>query len=141
MMIHISEHFDRPIFDKLNQLWEITGISNPQRGDTYEAIEKTLQHEGKLITIWHCEILIGSCWLTSDSRRLYLHHMAVLPGYQNQGIGHQLMAESIRYSTEKQLQLKLEVNESNQSAIHLYQKFGFAFIDHYQTMIRRKIGD
>ncbi len=140
-MIHISDLFNQDIFQQLLKLWEITGVSNPQRGDDYEVIEKTLQQQGKIISVWNCELLIGACWLTSDCRRLYLHHMAVLPGYQNQGIGHKLMKESVAYASRLKLQLKLEVNENNPAAIHLYQKFGFNFIEHYQPMIRRKIGE
>lgn len=138
-MIVVKDDFNEDLFKKIEDLWIITGISNPARGDDYQVVARSLNAEGKIFTAWIDESLIGSCWLTSDTRRLYLHHMAVLKEYQNQKVGHLLMESAIRYARKLGLQMKLEVHESNVNAIHLYRKFGFEELSQYHSMIKRKI--
>jgi ribosomal protein S18 acetylase RimI-like enzyme len=138
-MIIIKDTFNKEIFDLISELWMSTGVGNPQRGDNFEVVNITLNNKGKILTAWENDRLVGTCWLTSDSRRLYLHHMAVHPDLQNMKIGHSLMQEAIKYGKACQLQMKLEVNEQNPMAIHLYKKYGFNFIEHYIPMIKREI--
>jgi len=138
-MIIIKDTFNKEIFDQISELWMSTGVGNPQRGDNFEVVNITLNNKGKILTAWENDRLVGTCWLTSDNRRLYLHHMAVHPDLQNKKIGHSLMQEAIKYGKACQLQMKLEVNEQNPMAIHLYKKYGFNFIEHYIPMIKREI--
>jgi ribosomal-protein-alanine N-acetyltransferase len=120
-------------------LWEMTGVGNPARGDSYEAVCHSLSHEGKIILCCSEELPVGTAWLTHDFRRLYIHHMAVHPNYQNKGYGHRIMETALEVAKELKLQIKLEVHKTNQAASKLYQEFGFTTLDGYQVMIKRDI--
>ena len=132
-----SRDFNEKIFEDICHIWTITGVGKPERGDDFDQVIRTLNQDGFIITVHSDNKCVGTCWITSDNRRLYLHHMAVLPEYQGKGFGNALMTEACRIASEKQMQMKLEVDEANTSAVHLYRKYGFGPLEHYRTMIRR----
>ena len=56
-----------------------------------------------------------------------LLNLAVLPSYRRQGIGARLLEQMFREAaTRGAARIFLEVRETNQSAIGLYQRYGFA---------------
>ena len=55
--------------------------------------------------------------------------MAVDPQFQGQGLGFQILAESIQLLKNNPIQIFLEVRESNHAAIALYEKSEFHQID------------
>lgn len=125
------------LYQELAMLWDQAGISNPARADSEEAIRHTLANGACLILAREDAALCGSAWLTHDFRRLYIHHMAVLPQYQNGGIGRAILLEAIALADELGYQAKLEVHKDNPAARHLYNSAGFTDLDGYITMIRR----
>ena len=125
-------------FQVAAKLWELSGVGNPARGDTFEAVQKTLANGGRLILAYEAEQAVGTVWLTHDFRRLYIHHMAVHPQHQNKGYGKLLMQEALNYSSELKLQAKLEVHPDNLPANKLYSQYGFEALDGYRIMIKRK---
>jgi ribosomal protein S18 acetylase RimI-like enzyme len=127
------------LYDEAMQLWLETGISNPQRNDSFEAVSFSLQKTGTLIMAYEGSEAIGTAWLNHDFRRLYIHHMAVKPNRQNQGIGSLLMQEAIEVARELGYQAKLEVHRDNPAAMHLYKKFGFTELEGYLTLIKRNL--
>ena len=123
----------------LINLWEETGMSDPERKDDLEIIEQTLEWGGKL---WILEtldtgLMIGTAWITNNNRRLYVHHFCIKPEFQNKGLGYRLGLHCLEYARENKKQIKLEVHHSNQSAIHLYRKLGFTPLDGYEILIHR----
>jgi ribosomal-protein-alanine N-acetyltransferase len=59
-----------------------------------------------------------------------LMNIAIDPNFQGQGFGFQLINELIHKSKQQdQIEIWLEVRESNQNAIKLYQKMGFVEVD------------
>ncbi len=129
----------RETYAQLISLWDAAGVSNPARSDSYEAISLSLAHGGVILLASEAGAVLGSAWLTHDFRRLYIHHMAVLPLYQNKGIGTLLMREALSIAHNLGYQAKLEVHSENPSARHLYSKFGFQELSGYITMIKRDI--
>ncbi len=127
------------LFTEIRQLWLETGISNPQRNDSFEAVQFSLQHTGLILMAYDEAKAVGTVWLNHDYRRLYIHHMAVSPTRQNQGIGSLLMQEAITVAKELGYQAKLEVHSHNPAALHLYKKFGFTELEGYLTLIRRNL--
>ena len=127
------------IYQEISTLWEKTGINKPERKDSFESIQENLQQTGILIIAEENDKIIGVVWVTNDFRRLYIHHMAVVPNKQNQGIGTKLMEECISLANEYGYQLKLEVNIDNPAAWHLYEKFGFKELSGYRILIKRDI--
>lgn len=124
---------------KVSALWELTGVGNAERGDTFEAVNQTLYYGGRVILIYDEEIPVGTVWLTHDFRRLFIHHMAVHPNYRNQGFGKLLMQEALQIAKELNLQAKLEVHKDNPVASELYNSFGFKTLEGFITMIKRDI--
>ncbi len=128
-------------FAALVELWRAAGVGNPARGDSLEAIEKTLAAGGRLLLLEdESGGIAGSVWLTDDARRLYLHHMAVAPERQGRGLSKLLMDAAVAIAAERKLQMKLEVHRGNARAIALYRKYGYDFIGDYEVMLRRTIG-
>jgi len=127
-------------FVSLYKLWASTCVGNPARGDSLASIQKTLAAGGRLLVLAAGDLIVGSCWLTDDGRRLYVHHMAVLPEMQDRGLGRRLLEKAVAIAAERDLQMKLEVAADNERAIHLYRKLGFDFIGDYEVMLKRSIG-
>ncbi|HPW24187.1 MAG TPA: GNAT family N-acetyltransferase [Candidatus Syntrophosphaera thermopropionivorans] len=125
------------LYSEIISIWDKTGISNPERADSFDSIQRTLEHGGILLLAYMEAILVGTIWLTNDYRRLYLHHMAVLPEFQKQGIGRSLLQEAIQIADKQGLQAKLEVHSDNAAALNLYRSMGFKVLDGYLVMIRR----
>ncbi|OFX20444.1 MAG: hypothetical protein A2041_02800 [Bacteroidetes bacterium GWA2_31_9b] len=128
-------------FEKLNLLWKETGLGGSQRGDNAQIIDDSLKIGGKLILIENKKTgeIIGSSWMTFDGRRIHLHHIGVLPTYQNRGFGKLLTTESLRFAKEKGYQIKLEVHQANKKAIEIYKKLGFTFLGDYDVYIVRDL--
>ena len=58
----------------------------------------------------------------------HVKDIAVHPDYRGRGIGAQLLGSALTAMREKRAsRVKLEVRESNDSAIRLYRRFGFQF--------------
>ncbi|MDD3860240.1 MAG: N-acetyltransferase, partial [Bacteroidales bacterium] len=83
--------------------------------------------------------IVGTSWITNDSRRLYLHHFGILPEYQRKGLANILMDESMKYASQLKLQIKLEVHKNNEIARNLYIKYGFKYLGDYEVFIVRDI--
>ncbi len=115
------------LYAEIISIWDKTGISNPERADSFDSIQRTLEHGGILLLAYMDAILVGTIWLTNDYRRLYLHHMAVLPEFQKQGIGRSLLQEAIQIADKQGLQAKLEVHSDNAAALNLYRSMGFKY--------------
>ncbi len=128
-------------FPHVSDIWERTGMSTPGRGDSAEVIENTLRRSGRLLVLVDREkdTVVGTSWLTNDGRRLYLHHFAIDPDYQGQGLSKPLLRESLKIARELGLQVKLEVHQENVKAISLYKDFGFKRLGDYDVMIIRDL--
>lgn len=137
--IYIIRDYTNNDFDKLNELWQETGLNAPHRGDNAKIIQQCIEMGGKLILLENTESkeIFGSSWMTFDGRRIHLHHVGVKPSYQNQGFGKLLTKESIKFAKEKGYQIKLEVHQSNKKAIGIYKKFGFKFTGDYDIYMIR----
>ena len=71
----------------------------------------------------------GFCILQPVLDEANLLLMAIDPAQQGQGLGYQLLEASVVMLKNNQVQIFLEVRESNLAAIKLYEKSGFHQID------------
>jgi len=126
-------------FEGIARLWKLTGMGNPERGDSRHIVSETIRMGGKLLVIEEkgSGKISGTSWLTFDGRRIMLHHFAVLPEFQGYGLSKTLMKESLRFVRSKDVQVKLEVHSSNKKAINLYKIFGFKHLEGYDVYIIR----
>jgi ribosomal-protein-alanine N-acetyltransferase len=128
-------------YPQIAMLWNELGLGGAQRGDDADVISRTLKNNGAFFVVRMKQRIIGTAWITNDQRRLYLHHMGVAKEFQNQGVGMELLKECVSWSKSLGLQLKLEVNPSNESAVHLYKKIGFKHLGDYDVYIIRDYND
>lgn len=131
------QNYQHGDFEKISELWNELGLGGAERGDDEQVIERTLDHGGAFFIMRCANRLIGTAWITSDHRRLYLHHMGINSDYQNKGLGYKLLKHCIQWSKTQQLQLKLEVHQSNKEAVYLYKKAGFKRLGDYDVYIIR----
>jgi [ribosomal protein S18]-alanine N-acetyltransferase len=69
-------------------------------------------------------LAMGCFWSILEEAHITI--LAVHPHYQNQGLGQALLYSLLKTACKSGLErATLEVRASNQSAINLYQKFGF----------------
>ena len=127
-------------FEGLSEVWQLTNLGNPARGDNLDIILQSIAMGGKLLVAVRKEgKIIGTSWMTFDGRRIHLHHFGVHPSYQRQGIGKMLARESLRFVKVKGYQVKLEVHRNNIAAINLYKQFGFQYLGDYDVYIIRDL--
>lgn len=128
-------------YDEIVQFWELTGLGNPERGDTFKTIRDTVRMGGKMLVMEEKSTgkICGTSWMTFDGRRIFLHHFGILPKLQGKGLAKTLLTASLQYIRKKGYQAKLEVHTNNSKAINLYKKFGFKLLDGYDVYILRDI--
>jgi ribosomal protein S18 acetylase RimI-like enzyme len=137
----VITNYSEPDFEGLMTLWQATGLCNANRGDDHQVILRTIDIGGKLLLLKSLPDLkiIGSSWMTTDGRRLFLHHFGILPEFQGKGLANKLMDESMKFARELGQQFKLEVHNTNHKAIQLYNKFGFEYLGDYDVYIIRNL--
>ena len=124
------------------ELWTVTGLSRPERGDDEATVERSIAMGGEMFVMTEEEnggMITGTSWLTFDGRRLHLHHFGIIPGHQGKGFSADLLRESLRFVKEKGYQVKLEVHRTNEKAVNLYKKAGFEYLGDYDVYIIRDI--
>ncbi len=128
-------------YDEVQKLWDNLGLGSRKRGDNEDVILQTLQHGGKFILLIDKtnNKIIGTSWITTDYRRLYLHHFGISQDYQGLGLSHLLLEKTLDFAREKNMQIKLEVNRKNFRAVNLYRKAGFENLGDYDVYIIRDI--
>lgn len=136
-MCVLTDDFKDERYAEITEIWRLTGVGRPERGDDLARIRQTLRNGGKLICALEAEKVVGTSWLTQDGRRVYIHHMAVHPTRQGLGIGRRLLRASLEAAAALGLQAKLEVHRDNAAAIRIYHDAGFVPLEGYVSMIRR----
>ena len=129
-------------FPELEALWREVGMATPGRGDTEDVVERTLKIAGARLLILEdapSRELVGASWITSDGRRLFLHHFAVKPSHQGRGLSKVLLRASLDQARAAGLQIKLEVARDNERAVGLYRKAGFKSLGDYEVYILRDV--
>ncbi len=124
-------------FPAVMELWESTSLSNKARGDNADTIHETLKLGGRMLLLFVGETLAGTSWITTDGRRLYLHHFGIHPDFQGKGLSKPLLEDSLSIAKELNMQIKLEVHRTNKAAIALYARYGFGYLGDYDVYIIR----
>ena len=128
-------------FEAVNRLWIDTDMGGTIRGDDEKVILRTIMAGGRLriMTEPATDKIIGTSWLTTDHRRLYLHHFGISPEVQGKGLSKILLEDSLHLAKDFGLQVKLEVHRSNTIATELYKKYGFKDLGDYLVLIIRDL--
>lgn len=132
-------NYQKGDYEGLMRVWEATGVGSFKRGDNEKIIEQSIEIGGQMLILEKNQQIIGTSWMTFDGRRIHLHHISVLPEFQNRGNGKALTKASINFAKEKGYQIKLEVHQENQKAIEIYEKLGFEYLGDYDIYIIRNV--
>jgi ribosomal protein S18 acetylase RimI-like enzyme len=71
----------------------------------------------------------GRLWIGRTPEQIRLLDIAILPEFQNQGIGATLLRQLLAESEQRGLPLRHMVFKLNTAALRFYQRFGFRQID------------
>lgn len=83
-----------------------------------------------LLVVKEAELVMGYLDFWHLENEIHVINIAVHPERRQEGVGSYLMEFLVQYGREhRATQIFLDVRESNQAAIRLYQKFGFLKID------------
>ncbi len=128
-------------FDTINELWQGIGLGGRQRGDDEKVVEATLAAGGRFLVLTEepAGRIVGTAWITHDSRRSYLHHFGIAKSHQGRGLSKPLMDASFHVFEQLGFQAKLEVHHDNSVAIGLYRKNGFEYLGDYDVYIIRDL--
>ena len=128
-------------YASLLDLWKQTDLTQPEREDNAEVIERCNAKGGKLLVMEDNGTgkIIGSSWMTWDGRRIYLHHFGIMPAYQRKGFGRLLARKSLEWIRQMGQQVKLEVHKQNLPARKLYEELGFFAFRDYDIYMMREI--
>lgn len=80
--------------------------------------------------VYHQNQMIGVAALTQEkvaklAHKAHLSSVFIAPEYRQNGVASKLLQAIVEYSRQHVEQILLSVAEGNNSAIHLYEKFGF----------------
>lgn len=126
-------------FNEVMLLWTELKLARAERGDTEEVVLETIKRGGKMVLLILDDKIIGTSWLTTDGRRLFLSHFGIKFEYQGKKLAHLLLDESIKYAKQLNLQVKLEVRRTNTKAINLYKNSNFTYLGDLDIYIIRDI--
>jgi ribosomal protein S18 acetylase RimI-like enzyme len=77
--------------------------------------------------------LVGSAGLYANDRLIrqaYLNYLGIAQECRGHGVGRMLVSEVLQIAKNRGMQsIQLHVNPNNKGAIHLYQNFGFEFVE------------
>ena len=115
-------------YDAVVALWEKARLPYKPKGrDSRKSIEKQIKQANTIYLVAELNNkIIGSVLGTSDSRRGYINRLAVLPVFQNRGIGRQLVKE-----VEKQMYkigigiITSLVEDWNKTSLKVFQRMGY----------------
>ena len=86
------------------KFWETSAGVGLNESDTIEHLTDFLQRNPELsLVAVDNEEIVGAVLCGHDGRRGYLHHLAVSPNYQRQGIGTQLVERCLVALRERQI--------------------------------------
>ncbi|HQO08867.1 MAG TPA: GNAT family N-acetyltransferase [Clostridiales bacterium] len=135
----VISQYEKSDFDGLISLWQDVNLGGAKRGDTDQIIRNTIKAGGQLFVVKNrIGKIVGSSWITTDSRRNYLHHFGIRQEYRGTGLSRKLLETSLDFSRSNGLQIKLEVHKDNIKAIRLYEKYGFKYLGDYLVFIIRE---
>ena len=113
--------------EDINDILEIEQLCYGEHHWSYESFAAELDNK---ISSYRCILKDGKCLgymgIWKIVNEAHVTNLSVHPDYQNKKLAHRLLLSTIDECYQSKIKfLTLEVRESNEKAIHLYEKFGF----------------
>lgn len=117
-------------YKEIMELWKSAGLI-VSLSDNQEELEKlAFKTDNKFILLELENRIIGTVICAHDGRRGYIHHLAVLPEFQKNGFGNQLMDEAIKhYKSLKTVKTHIFIEKSNSKVVDFYKHIDFKIRD------------
>jgi ribosomal protein S18 acetylase RimI-like enzyme len=118
--------FDWPDYEAVVALWQAVELRLTV-SDSRAALAATLEHAADLFVVAEAEgQIMGAVLGTFDGRRGWLHHLAVAPAWQGNGVGRRLVAEvEARLRTHGCAKINLHVEPDNVEVAGFYDRIGY----------------
>lgn len=119
----------------VQSLWISVGFEKCY-SDQFDEVKRMITRNPELCLVLIKEQnIIGAVMGGFDGRRGWIHHLAIHPEHQKQGMGNLLMTElTNRFDRMGVVKLKLEILESNSSVINFYKSIGWNLRSELTTM-------
>ncbi len=118
--------YDPDDYEGVRDLWKAAGLFltlSDKREELHRILDK---HPELFLVAEEKGIVIGTALGSFDGRRGYVHHLAVLPEYQHQGIGtHLLETLEAKYQSMDVVKIHLFIETVNADVESYYRKHGW----------------
>lgn len=121
-------------FEMVRTIWKKTGIEITT-SDNDQELSRMITRNPHYCFVLEIDKLIGAVLGGFDGRRGWIHHLAVLPDFQNRGYGKLLLNEVISaFEKDNIVKIKLEVVDTNKKIIEFYNHLGWDLRPELTTM-------
>lgn len=114
-------------YEEVYQMWQITSKRALSEADERERIEKYLERGDGMSQVAVADgKIVGTVLASHDGRRGFINHMAVLPEYRRQRIGHALAKRAISKIAEQGIdKTHIFCYQDNTTGQNFWSDFGF----------------
>lgn len=115
-------------YNEIIALWEKASLPYKPRGrDSRNNIEKQIKQANTIYLVAELNnIIIGSVFGTHDSRKGYINRLAVMPAFQNRGVGRQLVNEVEKHMHRIGIGIITSLVEDwNKTSLKAFQRMGY----------------
>lgn len=114
-------------YDHVIQLWQASDGIGLSEADSRESIQDYLTHNPRMsFCAWEGADLVGAVLCGHDSRRGYLHHLAVQKSHRRQGIGKALVEACLSALQEIGIaKCHIFVYQANQEGLAFWERCGW----------------
>ena len=124
---------------------EVVKIEQQSFSDPWSKYNFTAELELPFSWVWVAKIkneLVGYCSCWEIEGELQIANLAVHPDFRNRGIGKNILQEILNRACQRKVKkVTLEVRESNQFGLKLYQAFGFTEVGRRKKYYRKPTED
>ena len=107
-------------------LWETCELTRPWNNPTEDILRKLTDAMGKFVLLVDGDKLIASMMIGYDGHRGSVNYLAVLPDYQGQGVGRQLMTYCEDYLKHLGCpKINICVRDTNVQVMDFYATLGY----------------
>lgn len=114
-------------YDEVYEMWQITSKRALSKADEKPQIERYLRRNYGMSQVAVADgKIVGTVLAGHDGRRGFIHHMAVLPEYRRNRIGHLLAQKAIeKISAEGIDKTHIFCYQNNETGQSFWKDFGF----------------
>ena len=135
--IDYQEDWQEAVMD----LWQECQLTRPWNDPVIDIVRKQSDQLGKFVLLINGKDLVASMMIGYDGHRGSVNYLAVLPKYQNQGVGRKMMAYCEEYLSQLGCpKINICVRDCNIKVLEFYKVLGYE-VDPVVILGKRLIAD